>query len=91
MSKSNENQLIFGEAGGAKVEINLEGIQANEKQQQILKKLSQNNDLSDLLNEEREEIRDLRSLLGRGGGQDALIVRFDLTWVRIDERRSNLP
>jgi len=74
---------LKGESG-VKVDIDLSDISATDAQKQTLRKLFQTGKITDLNENERKQIKDLKALVKAGSGPSAFVCRFDLTWVRID-------
>lgn len=73
---------------GARVEIDLSKLKATAEQKKIVSKLLAAGELDALNAEERNKIKDLKATVGLGTPVfPALIVRFDLRWVRIDEQK----
>ena len=86
----NRKLMMEGE-DGARAEIDLSTLRATDEQKEVVAKLLDTGDLEALSRDERNSIKDLKARFELGTPPDlALIVRFDCTWVRIDEQMSSL-
>ncbi|MBB5696465.1 hypothetical protein [Muricoccus pecuniae] len=74
---------------GCEVTVDLSNAQFSEEQSNIVGKLFLAGDHATLSRDEWEQIKDLKSIIKQPGGESDLIVRFDWTWVRIDEMTKN--
>jgi hypothetical protein len=84
--KINSKFTIEGTTG-TKVEIDVNKIRATPAQKKLVAKLLASGDLGTLSATEKNKIKSLKALVGTGMiDPKALIVRFDWTWVRIDEK-----
>ncbi|HEX6375256.1 MAG TPA: hypothetical protein VFZ91_06010 [Allosphingosinicella sp.] len=70
---------------GVRVLVDLSGVKMRKNQQAALGKIVSRGGPSGLTRKEWDSVKDLRARIGGGGGEVALIVRFDCKWVRIDE------
>lgn len=71
---------------GARVSVDLSGMKLRKDQQLALAKIISRGGPGGLTRKEWDSVKDLRARIGGAGADVALIVRFDLKWVRIDER-----
>jgi len=70
----------------ARVDIHLSSLSIGATQKAVLKKLLKTGDFASLTDAERNKIKDIKFKIPRvPGDPQALIVRFDWKWVRIDE------
>jgi hypothetical protein len=70
---------------GTVIEIDVSALQATDEQKTVVQKFISNGDLSVLNDKEKELIKDLKAYVGLGTVSPAFIVRFDTTWIKIDE------
>lgn len=70
---------------GTVIEIDVSNLQATDDQKAVVRKFLSAGDLSVLNAKEKALIKDLKAYVGLGTVTPMLIVRFDTTWVRIDE------
>lgn len=71
---------------GSEVSVDLSNMKLSDDQVGILEKIASDRGPAKLNREEWEKIKDLKAGIGGIPDETALIVRFDWTWVRIDER-----
>jgi len=72
---------------GSEVSVTLPTDNMTAEQENIAEKLFREGSPKNLTQDEWDAVRELKASVGGIDGPDALIVRFDWTWVRIDERR----
>jgi hypothetical protein len=70
---------------GTIIEVDVTDLEASNKQRAAIRKFLSAGDLSVLDKKERDLIKDLKAYVGLGTIAPMLVVRFDATWVRIDE------
>lgn len=75
---------LIGDTGTV-VEIDVSALKASEDQKKAVKKFLLSGDLNTLEEKERDLIKDLKAYVGLGSVTPAFIVRFDTTWIKIDE------
>lgn len=71
---------------GAEVSVDLSNMNISDDQVGILEKIATSGGPATLSREEWDKIKDLKAGVGGVPDETALIVRFDWTWVKIDER-----
>jgi len=76
---------LIGDSGTI-VEIDVSELKATEDQKEVVRKFLLSGDLNALDEKERNLIKDLKAYVGLGSVTPAFIVRFDTTWIKIDER-----
>jgi len=69
---------------GTEVTIDVGNLQMTADQTGAFDKFIASGDLGALTQDERDALKNLKARIGGAGGPQALICRFDLTWVRID-------
>lgn len=76
-------ELKIPGTGGATLRLDLDKMKLNSQQRKAMQKLIQSGNINKLSPKERQSIAKKKSLIN--SGPQALVVRFDWTWVRIDE------
>lgn len=75
---------LTGDTGTA-IEVDISNLNATPDQKIALEKLLSSGDLNSLDQSERDLIKNLKAYVGLGTITPQFLVRFDTTWVKIDE------
>ena len=97
-TRPNPNAAILGKKilslsgpKGARVDIHLESLKVTASQKAALAKVLQSGDFGSLTKAEQNKLQNIKYTIPRlPGDPQALIVRFDWRWVRIDEPKMGL-
>jgi hypothetical protein len=86
MAIKRTNSFRFASDTGASVAVDLSKMNLNPDQVKVLRKIVKDSGPANLTRVEWESIKKIKAGVGGVPDSVALIVRFDWTWVRIDER-----
>lgn len=80
------SKFKFSNSSGGEVAVDISKMKLEPEQQAILEQMAGTTPSSKITREQWEKIKDIKVNLGGVPGTQELIVRFDWTWVKIDER-----
>lgn len=83
------SKFKFSNDSGAEVSVDLSKMDLDCETMKILEKISEDNGPANLTLEQWQQIKDIKVGLGGIPGSQEFVVRFDWTWVKIDERTLN--